>query len=313
MATRSVNGLLTSVDSLFTTQQERDEANLKKIYDIPLSEIDDFPDHPYKVNDDEDMDRLVESIKERGIITPATVRQKEDGRYELISGHRRKRACEIAEMETLRCEVVEMTKDQATILMVESNYQRSNILPSEKAFAYKMRLDAMKRQGKRNDLTCATELHKSDGKKSRDIIAEETGESHEMVRMYIRLTNLVPELLEYVDEGRMKMRPAVELSYLDEESQRDVVDRIEETEVFPSHAQTRRMRKMFDEGTLDYDKVAEIMDEIKPNQVSKRKFSYERLRRFIPDSYSDSKAEEHVVKALEYYDRHLQRQKEQSR
>lgn len=313
MATRSVNGLLTSVDSLFTTQQERDEANLKKIYDIPLSEIDDFPDHPYKVNDDEDMDRLVESIKERGIITPATVRQKENGRYELISGHRRKRACEIAEMETLRCEVVEMTKDEATILMVESNYQRSNILPSEKAFAYKMRLDAMKRQGKRNDLTCATELHKSDGKKSRDIIAEETGESHEMIRMYIRLTNLVPEMLEYVDEGRMKMRPAVELSYLDEESQRDVVDRIEETEVFPSHAQTRRMRKMFDEGTLDYDKVAEIMDEIKPNQVSKRKFSYERLRRFIPDSYSDSKAEEHVVKALEYYDRHLQRQKEQSR
>ena len=313
MATRSVNGLLTSVDSLFTTQQERDEANLKKIYDIPLSEIDDFPDHPYKVNNDEDMDRLVESIKERGIITPATVRQKEDGRYELISGHRRKRACEIAEMETLRCEVVEMTKDEATILMVESNYQRSNILPSEKAFAYKMRLDAMKRQGKRNDLTCATELHKSDGKKSRDIIAEETGESHEMIRMYIRLTNLVPEMLEYVDEGRMKMRPAVELSYLDEESQRDVVDRIEETEIFPSHAQTRRMRKLFEEGTLDYDKVSEIMEEIKPNQVSKRKFSYENLRQYIPDSYPDKKAEELVIKALDHYFRYLQRQKEQSR
>ena len=313
MATRSVNGLLTSVDSLFTTQQERDEANLKKIYDIPLSEIDDFPDHPYKVNDDEDMDRLVESIKERGIITPATVRQKEDGRYELISGHRRKRACEIAEMETLRCEVVEMTKDEATILMVESNYQRSNILPSEKAFAYKMRLDAMKRQGKRNDLTCATELHKSDGKKSRDIIAEETGESHEMIRMYIRLTNLVPEMLEYVDEGRMKMRPAVELSYLDEESQRDVVDRIEETEIFPSHAQTRRMRKLFEEGSLDYDKVSEIMEEIKPNQVTKRKFSYENLRQYIPDSYPDKKAEEIVIKALDHYFRYLQRQKEQSR
>ena len=313
MATRSVNGLLTSVDSLFTTQQERDEANLKKIYDIPLSEIDDFPDHPYKVNNDEDMDRLVESIKERGIITPATVRQKEDGRYELISGHRRKRACEIAEMETLRCEVVEMTKDEATILMVESNYQRSNILPSEKAFAYKMRLDAMKRQGKRNDLTCATELHKSDGKKSRDIIAEETGESHEMIRMYIRLTNLVPEMLEYVDEGRMKMRPAVELSYLDEESQRDVVDRIEETEIFPSHAQTRRMRKLFEEGTLDYDKVSEIMEEIKPNQVSKRKFSYENLRQYIPDSYPDKKADELVIKALDHYFRYLQRQKEQSR
>ena len=313
MATRSVNGLLTSVDSLFTTQQERDEANLKKIYDIPLSEIDDFPDHPYKVNNDEDMDRLVESIKERGIITPATVRQKEDGRYELISGHRRKRACELAEMETLRCEVVEMTKDEATILMVESNYQRSNILPSEKAFAYKMRLDAMKRQGKRNDLTCATELHKSDGKKSRDIIAEETGESHEMIRMYIRLTNLVPEMLEYVDEGRMKMRPAVELSYLDEESQRDIVDRIEETEIFPSHAQTRRMRKLFEEGSLDYDKVSEIMEEIKPNQVTKRKFSYENLRQYIPDSYPDKKAEEIVIKALDHYFRYLQRQKEQSR
>ena len=313
MATRSVNGLLTSVDSLFTTQQERDEEKLKKIYDIPLSEIDEFPEHPYKVNDDEDMDRLVESIKERGIITPATVRQKEDGRYELISGHRRKRACEIAEMDTLRCEVVEMTKDEATILMVESNYQRSNILPSEKAFAYKMRLDAMKRQGKRNDLTCATELHKSDGKKSRDIIAEETGESHEMIRMYIRLTNLVPEMLEYVDEGRMKMRPAVELSYLDEESQRDVVDRIEETEIFPSHAQTRRMRKLFEEGSLDYDKVSEIMEEIKPNQVSKRKFSYENLRQYIPDSYPDKKAEEIVIKALDHYFRYLQRQKEQSR
>ena len=293
--------------------QKRLAAPRKKIYDIPLSEIDDFPDHPYKVNDDEDMDRLVESIKERGIITPATVRQKEDGRYELISGHRRKRACEIAEMETLRCEVVEMTKDEATILMVESNYQRSNILPSEKAFAYKMRLDAMKRQGKRNDLTCATELHKSDGKKSRDIIAEETGESHEMIRMYIRLTNLVPEMLEYVDEGRMKMRPAVELSYLDEESQRDIVDRIEETEIFPSHAQTRRMRKLFEEGSLDYDKVSEIMEEIKPNQVTKRKFSYENLRQYIPDSYPDKKAEEIVIKALDHYFRYLQRQKEQSR
>lgn len=309
MATRSVNGLLTSVDSLFTTQQERDEANLKKIYDIPICEIDDFPEHPYQVNDDEDMDRLVESIKERGIITPATVRKKDDGRYELISGHRRKRACELAGLESLRCDIVDLTRDEAIVLMVESNYQRSNILPSEKAFAYKMRLDAMNRQGKRTDLTSRP----VGDKLSVEEISEESGDSARQIHRYIRLTNLVPELLEYVDSGQMKMRPAVELSYLDEEGQRDVVDRIDETEIFPSHAQTIRMRKFFEEGNLTYDRVTEIMEEAKPNQVTKRKFSYEKLRRFIPDSYTDSKAEELVVKALEHYDRFLQRQRENSR
>ena len=309
MATRSVNGLLTSVDSLFTTQQERDEANLKKIYDIPISEIDDFPEHPYQVNDDEDMDRLVESIKERGIITPATVRKKDDGRYELISGHRRKRACELAGLESLRCDVVDLTRDEAIVLMVESNYQRSNILPSEKAFAYKMRIEAMSRQGKRTDLTSRPLGEKL----SVEEISDDSGDSARQIHRYIRLTNLVPELLEYVDNGQMKMRPAVELSYLDEESQRDVVDRIEETEVFPSHAQTIRMRKLFEQGSLDYDSVSEIMEETKPNQVAKRKFSYEKLRQFIPDSYTDSKAEEHVMKALEHYDRFLKRQKEQAR
>ena len=309
MATRSVNGLLTSVDSLFTTQQERDEVSLKKIYDIPISEIDDFPEHPYQVNDDEDMDRLVESIKERGIITPATVRKKDDGRYELISGHRRKRACELAGIESLRCDVVDLTRDEAIVLMVESNYQRSNILPSEKAYAYKMRLDAMNRQGKRDTSTSVPVGQKL----SREALSAESGDSQTQIQRYIRLTNLVPELLEYVDNGQMKMRPAVELSYLDEESQRDVVDRIEETEVFPSHAQTIRMRKIFEEGNLTYDNVSEIMDEAKPNQVAKRKFSYEKLRQFIPDSYTDSKAEEHVMKALEHYDRFLKRQKEQAR
>ena len=309
MATRSVNGLLTSVDSLFTTQQERDEANLKKIYDIPISEIDDFPEHPYQVNDDEDMDRLVESIKERGIITPATVRKKDDGRYEVISGHRRKRACELAGLETLRCDVVDLTRDEAIVLMVESNYQRSNILPSEKAFAYKMRIEAMSRQGKRTDLTSRPLGEKL----SVEEISDDSGDSARQIHRYIRLTNLVPELLEYVDNGQMKMRPAVELSYLNEESQRDVVDRIEETEVFPSHAQTIRMRKLFEKGELNYDKVTEIMEEAKPNQVSKRKFSYENLRQYIPDSYTDTKAEELVIKALDHYLRHLQKQREQSR
>lgn len=309
MATRSVNGLLTSVDSLFTTQQERDEANLKKIYDIPICEIDDFPEHPYQVNDDEDMDRLVESIKERGIITPATVRKKDDGRYELISGHRRKRACELAGLESLRCDIVDLTRDEAIVLMVESNYQRSNILPSEKAFAYKMRLDAMNRQGKRENSTSVPLGQKL----SREKLSEESGDSQTQIQRYIRLTNLVPELLEYVDNGQIKMRPAVELSYLDEESQRDVVDLIDGSEIFPSHAQTIRMRKLFEQGSLDYESVSEIMEETKPNQVAKRKFSYEKLRRFIPDSYTDSKAEEHVMKALEHYDRFLQRQKENSR
>lgn len=301
--------MLTSVDSLFTTQKEREEVNLKKIYNIPISMIDDFPDHPYQVNDDEDMDRLVESIKERGIITPATVRQKEDGRYELISGHRRKRACIKAGFETLRCEVVELTKDEAIVLMVESNLQRSHILPSEKAFAYKIRLEAMNRQGQRQASTSVPLGQKL----SREVLSDVSGDSQTQIQRYIRLTYLVPELLEYVDKGEMKMRPAVELSYLDEEAQRDVVDRIEESEVFPSHAQTIRMRKLFNEGKLDYDKVTEIMDESKPNQVPKYKFSYDKLRPYIPETYSESKAEEYVIKALDHYKRFLQKQRDQAR
>ena len=201
-----------TLDELFSTQEERDDAKLSKIRDIPLELIDDFPDHPFKVRDDEDMIQLVESVKERGVITPATVRQKEDGRYELISGHRRKRACELAGFEALRCEVVDLDRDAATVLMVESNYQRSQILPSEKAFAYKMRLEAMKRQAgrpsKENSVPVAQNY---EGKTSRELLGEQVGESQDQVRRYIRLTNLVPELLDLVDEGKIKMRPAVEL------------------------------------------------------------------------------------------------------
>ena len=229
MTARKSDFTLTSLDDLFSTQEQRDDEKLSKIKDIPISDIDDFPDHPFKVKDDEDMMQLVESIKERGVITPATVRLKEDGRNELISGHRRKRASEIMGLDTLRCEVVELTRDEATILMVESNYQRSKILPSEKAFAYKMRLDAMNRQGQRTDLTSAPVGQKS----SREQLAEQSGDSHSQIQRYIRLTNLVPELLEFVDEGRIKMRPAVELSYLDEDAQRDVVDEIDGNELTP--------------------------------------------------------------------------------
>ncbi len=302
---------LPSVDDLFSTEESRQEAKLKKIYDIPLSVIDDFPEHPFKVRDDEDMENLVESIRERGVITPATVRQKENGRYELISGHRRKRACEKIGLETLRCEVVELTKEEATILMVESNFQRSEILPSEKAYAYKMRLDAMKKQGKRTDLTSdplGPKLERSNSE-----LAEQVNESETQIKRFIRLTNLVPELLEFVDEGKMKMRPAVELSFLDEETQRDVVDRIDETEAFPSHDQAIRIRKAYEAGDVDYDKVMEIMAEDKPNQKPKFKFSFERLRPLIPKDCTDVEAEQYIIKALEHYKKFLQKQREQAR
>ena len=295
-----------TLDDLFSTQEERDDAKLAKIRDIPLTEIDNFPDHPFKVRDDEDMLQLVESVKERGVITPATIRQKEDGRYELVSGHRRKRACELAGFETLRCEVVDLDRDAATILMVESNYQRSQILPSEKAFAYKMRLEAMKRQaGRPSKENGATVLHNYEGRKSREILAEEAGESHEQVRKYIRLTNLVPELLDLVDEGRIKMRPAVELSYLDEDSQRAVVDEIDLNQCTPSHDQTIRMRKFFTDGKLTPEVVSAIMCEEKPNQREKIILRGDKVRSLIPKNIPISQTEDYVLKALEHYSRFL--------
>ena len=300
-----------SLDDLFSTQEERDEAKLSKIYDIPLELIDDFPDHPFKVRDDEDMTQLVESIKERGVITPATVTQKEDGRYELVSGHRRKRACELAGFETLRCEVVELNRDEATILMVESNFQRSQILPSEKAFAYKMRLDAMSRQGKRTDLTSEPVAWKSGrGKETAAIVGEALGDSKDQVRRYVRLTNLVQELLDYVDEGRIKMRPAVELSYLDEDCQRDVVDEIDLNDATPSHDQTIRMRKFFEEGKLTTEAIQAIMSEEKPNQREKIVLRGAKVRSLIPKNIPVSQTEDYVVKALEHYSRFLRQRAE---
>ena len=302
---------MTAYDELFMTDEERQENKLPKIYDIPISEIDDFPDHPYKVRDDEDMQNLIDSIRVRGVITPATVRKKENGRYELVSGHRRKRACQLLGLETLRCEVVDLTKEEATILMVESNFQRSEILPSEKAFAYKMRLDAMNklpgRPAKENLTPVESDFEKI---RTSEKLAEKVGESREQIRRYIRLTNLVPELLDFVDEGKIKMRPAVELSYLDEETQRDVVDCIDETEAFPSHDQAIRIRKAYEAGEVDYEKVTDIMSEEKPNQKPKYKFSFEKLRPLIPKEYEDAKAEEYVMKALEFYGKHLQRQRD---
>lgn len=304
---------MTAYDELFMTDDQRQENKLPKIYDIPISEIDDFPEHPFKVRDDEDMDNLIESIRVRGVITPATVRKKPDGRYEMVSGHRRKRACEKLGMETLRCEVVEMSREEATIIMVESNFQRSTILPSEKAYAYKLRLDAMNRQGQRSDLTSGPVGQKSETVNSRDELAENVIDSARQIQRYIRLTNLVPELLEFVDEGKIKMRPAVELSYLDEETQRDVVDRIDETGAFPSHDQALRIRKACEAGQIDYEGVMEIMAEPKGNQKPKFKFSFERLKPLIPAGYADAQAEDYVIKALEHYKRYLQKQRDQAR
>ena len=302
MAGRKSDFTLTKLDDLFSTQEQRDEEKLSKIRDIPLTEIDDFPDHPFKVRDDEDMAQLIESIKERGVITPATVRQKEDGRYELISGHRRKRACELAGFDTLRCEVVELNRDEATILMVESNYQRSQILPSEKAYAYKMRLEAMKRQAGRPSKDNLVPVGQNF---SREELATQSGESQTQIQRYIRLTNLVPERLDYVDEGRIKMRPAVELSFLDEDSQRDVVDEIDLNDATPSHDQTIRMRKFFEEGKLTTEAIQAIMSEEKPNQREKIVLRGDRVRQLIPKNIPISQTEDFVCKALEHYNKFL--------
>jgi len=303
---------MTALDELFMNDKERAENKLPKIFDIPLSEIDDFPGHPYCVLDDEDMQNLMESIKDRGVITPAMVRKKDDGRYEMISGHRRKHASERLGLETLRCEVVEVSRDEAIILMVDSNAQRSVILPCDKGRAFKMKLEALKRQGQRTDLTSTPAACKLKGETA-DIVGKQAGESGDQVRRFIRLTYLIKELQDFVDKGQMKMRPAVELSYLDEETQRDVVDRIDETEAFPSHDQAIRIRRAYENGEIDYDKVRDIMDEEKPNQKPKFTFSFDRLKPYIPKDYSDSKAEDYVIKALEFYQKYLKKQREQAR
>ena len=302
---------LPKLDEYFTTQEQRDDAKLKKIYEIPLEEIDEFPDHPFKVLDDEDMMNLAESVREQGIITPATLRKKEDGRYEILSGHRRKRACELAGLDTLRSEVVEMDRDAAVIFMVDSNLQRTTILPSEKAFSYKMRLEAMKRQGKRTDLTCAPVAHKLKGQKSRDILAEEIGESKDQIRRYIRLTELIPELLEKVDKGEIALRPAVDISYLPEDIQRSLLDTIEMEQCTPSYAQTRRMRTLLAEGKLTDEAIYAIMQEEKPNQKEKFTISASKIEKVLPQSVKASQREDFILKAIDYYAKHLQRKKEE--
>ncbi len=304
---------MTGYDELFMNDQERAENRLPKIYDIPLSEIDDFPDHPFKVKDDEDMLQLVDSVRERGIITPITLRRKEDGRYEIVSGHRRKRACEIAGLETIPAEIKELSRDEAIILMVESNLQRSVILPSEKAFSYKMRLEAMKRQGQRTDLTSGPLGQKFEAVDSRQELADSSVDSARQVSRYIRLTELIPELLQLVDDGKIALRPAVELSYLNDIEQQDLVDEIGLTLATPSHAQAIKMRNFSKEGKLTPEVIESIMSEEKPNQREKINIRYEDARRYIPSSVPYDKTGEFILKALEYYHRHLERQRDDAR
>jgi len=301
---------LTAYDDLFETDQSREEAGLSKIRDIPLSQIDEFPDHPFKVLMNEDMEQLFDSIKRNGVMTPAAVRQKEDGRYELISGHRRKKACELAGLETLKCEVKELTRDEAVIIMVESNLQRSTILPSEKAFAYKMRLEAMNRQGQRSDLTSTPVVSKS---RSNEELAEKVGESREQIRRYICLTELVPEILQMVDERQIAFRPAVEISYLTEEQQYSLLEAIGYNDATPSLAQAIKMKKFHGEGQLTDEVIQSIMQEEKPNQREKPQFKDERITKLIPKTIPKGQESDFVVKALEFYNRHLNRKKEQER
>ena len=301
---------LTGFAELFMNDEGRAESRLPRIYDIPLSEIDDFPNHPFKVKMDEDMNQLVQSVKERGIITPVTLRQKEDGRYEIVSGHRRRKACELAGLERVPAEIKELSRDEAIILMVESNLQRSIILPSEKAFSYKMRLEAMKRQGQRTDLTSTPVVSKS---RSNEELAEQIGESREQVRRYIRLTELIPELLDMVDENKIAFRPAVEISYLSEEQQYTLLEAMEYNDATPSLAQAIKMKKYMQEGKLTDGVISSIMQEEKPNQREKPAFRDERITKLIPKSVPKGKESDFVVKALEFYNRHLQRSKAQER
>ena len=299
---------LTGYDELFMDDRSRSESKLPHIHEIPLAEIDDFPDHPFKVKLDEDMDQLVQSIKDRGIITPITLRQKDDGRYEIVSGHRRKKACELAGLTTIKAEIRDLTRDEAIILMVESNLQRSTILPSEKAFSYKMRLEAIKRQGDRSDLTS-----RPVGEKLLSVnrVSNDATDSARQIHRYIRLTYLVTPLLDMVDEGKIAFRPAVELSYLTQLEQTDLVETISYEDATPSLAQAIKMRDFSKNGRLSADVILSIMCEKKPNQADKISFRTDRLKQYLPKNITPKQTEEYVLKALEHYQRYQERNNRQ--
>lgn len=301
---------LTPFDDLFQKDEGREDLQKERLTEIPLEKIRDFPDHPYQVKDDENMTKLVESVKTYGLLQPVLVRPLEDGTFEMVSGHRRKRAFELAGFEKIPARVKELTRDEAILMMVDSNLQRDEILPSEKAKAYKMRLEAMTRQGKRTDLTSAPVEQKLKGKTSREILVESVDESHAQIQRYIRLTELTPELLTLVDEKRIALRPAVELSYLSKEAQEWIAESIEYCEATPSHAQTIKMRKFAEDGKLTQEVVESIMEEEKPNQRQRPVFRDKRIANLIPQTIPLDKQSDYIVKALEYYNRFLERKRE---
>ena len=290
-----------TLDDFLSSQEERDNAKLEKVQMIPLDKITDFPNHPYRVVEDDEMFNMAESIKKWGVIHPVIVRPKEDGTYEMISGHRRKRASEIAGRNEIKAIVRNMTDEEAIITMVDSNKQREKVLPSEKAFAYKMKLEAMKRQGQRNDLTSVPTAQKYAGKTSREIIAEEAGESQDQVRRYVRLTELIPELLNLVDEEKIKLRPAVEISYLTKDQQVDLLDAIDCLQATPSHAQAIRMKELSQKGELTTDEINNILEEEKPNQKEQIKFKYDKVKNYFPKGYSIEQMQNVIEKLLENY------------
>lgn len=306
---KGINLNLPSADDLFSTQEERDEVKREMIMEIALDEISDFPNHPLKVRMDEEMQNLVESVKQYGVLSPTLVRPKPEGGYEMIAGHRRRYASEIAEKKEIPCIIRELSDEEATIIMVDSNLQRETILPSEKAFAYKMKLDAMKRQGKRTDLTSVPVAQKLQGKTSRQVLGEQVGESQDQIRRYIRLTNLIPELLDLVDNSVFKekdklqiaLRPAVELSYLSKEEQTALYDTIESEDCTPSHAQAIKMRQFSEQGRLSEDVIFSILSEEKGNQKESFRMPKERISKFFPPGTSAKKVEDTIVKALELY------------
>ena len=302
MAKDSVSSLLTSVDELFTTQEERDIAKRETVMDIPLAEISDFPNHPFKVTVDEKLLEMADSVKRYGVLVPAIVRPKQGGGYEMIAGHRRKKASELAERPTLNCIVRDLTDDEAIIIMVDSNLQREVILPSEKAFAYKMKLDAMKRQGHRTDLT-STPMEPKLSTRSNEQLAAESPDSRAQIQRFIRLTNLIPELLDMVDENKIALRPAVELSYLAEKEQRLLYEEIGYSDCTPSHAQAIKMRKLAEQGQLTAEVISSIMQEEKPNQKEQFRMPREKISKYFPAGTPAEKIEDTIIKALELYRR----------
>lgn len=309
MAKSEIKMPLPKLDDLFTTEQERQDNSLEKVVDISLTDIQDFPNHPFKVIVNEEMQEMAQSISEYGVLLPVLVRPLANGKYQMISGHRRKKASEIANKETLPCIVRNLTDDEATIIMVDSNLQREHILPSERAFAYKMKLEAMTHQGKRNDLTCSQVGNKSSGKKSLEILAEEVGESKSNVHRFIRLTELIKPLLDMVDSEDIALSPGYEISFLTKEEQKWLLNSIESNVATPTLSQAQEMKNLSKNGNLDEDKIEEIMSREKPNQVEKLKLDFKTLAPRMPKGMPSTKYTEHIFKALDFYNRYLERQK----